>query len=257
MHVCLRLLFASQKCKTFAVLLVPAELSHRSLIFAPRGGFAVVSFLFIVSSSNPLTLFSPCTTPACRSVGENSLFRHFVPYGGSSPSRGPRRKYFRWGCFRRQKTPHLEVFFLALFGDMTPARFARFRRSRNDTADTALDAIGTPCNDRYSVTSFLSKVQPEKKGALPAAIYPFQISKKPQYLVLFLPPNFSGCQPFSRFDSQIQPISISRPFSALFPTFRTARFCLHLRVRTMTRNVLYQIHFYTHISSIPKLFRYS
>ena len=57
--------------------------------------------------------------------------------GGSSP--------------RRQKTPHLEVFFLALFGDMTPARFARFRRSRNDTADTALDAIGTPCNDRYSV----------------------------------------------------------------------------------------------------------
>ncbi len=47
-------------------------------------------------------------------------------------------------------------FFLALFGDMNPARFARFRRSRNDTADTALDAIGTPCNDRYSVTSFLT-----------------------------------------------------------------------------------------------------
>ena len=78
-------------------------------------------FLFLKSFSNPLTLFSPCTTFACRSDGENSLFRHFVPYGGSSPSRGPRRKYFRWGCFRRQKTPHLEVFFLALFGDMTPA----------------------------------------------------------------------------------------------------------------------------------------
>ena len=117
-------------------------------------------FLFYSLSSNPLTLFSPCTTFACRSDGENSLFRHFVPYGGSSPSRGPRRKYFRWGCFRRQKTPRLEVFFLALFGDMTPARFARFRRGRNDTADTALDAIGTPCNDRYSVTSFLTKVQP-------------------------------------------------------------------------------------------------
>ena len=116
-------------------------------------------FLFYSLSSNPLTLFSPCTTFACRSDGENSLFRHFVPYGGSSPSRGPRRKYFRWGCFRRQKTPHLEVFFLALFGDMTPARSARFRHSRNDTADTALDAIGTPCNDRYSVTSFLTGVR--------------------------------------------------------------------------------------------------
>ena len=44
LHVHLRLLFASQNCKTFAVLLVPAELSHRSLIFAPRGGFAAVSF---------------------------------------------------------------------------------------------------------------------------------------------------------------------------------------------------------------------
>ena len=30
------LLFASRKCKTFAVLLVPAELSRGSLIFAPR-----------------------------------------------------------------------------------------------------------------------------------------------------------------------------------------------------------------------------
>ena len=52
------LLFASQKCKTFAVLLVPAELSHRSLIFAPRGGFAAVSF-FLSFSSNPLTLLYP------------------------------------------------------------------------------------------------------------------------------------------------------------------------------------------------------
>ena len=51
-------------------------------------------------------------------------------------------------------------FFLALFWDKNPARFARFRRSRNDTADTALDAIGTPRSDRYSVTSFLTKVQP-------------------------------------------------------------------------------------------------
>ena len=32
----LRLLFASRKCKTFTVFLVPAELSHGSLIFAPR-----------------------------------------------------------------------------------------------------------------------------------------------------------------------------------------------------------------------------
>ena len=140
---------------------------------------------------------------------------------------------------------------------MNPARSARFRHSRNDTADTALDAIGTPCSDRYSVTSFLTKVQPETKGALPTAKYPFRFSHTPQYLVLFLPPNFSGCQPFFQFDSQIQPIPILCRFSALFPAFQTACFCLHLRVRTMTRNVLYQIHFYTHISSIPKLFRYS
>ena len=84
-----RLLFASQKCKTFAVLFVSAELSHRSLIFAPRGGFAVVSFLFLSFSSNPLTLFSPCTTPACRSVGENSLFRRALrSLRGSSPLAG-------------------------------------------------------------------------------------------------------------------------------------------------------------------------
>ena len=56
-------------------------------------------FLFLKSFSNPLTLFSPCTTFACRSDGENSLFRHFVPYGGSSPSTGAR------------KAPHSEVFF--------------------------------------------------------------------------------------------------------------------------------------------------
>ena len=46
-----------------------------------------------------------------------------------------------------------------MFWDKNPARFARFRRNRNDTADTALDAIGTPCNDRYSVTSFLTGVR--------------------------------------------------------------------------------------------------
>ena len=89
LHVCLRLLFASQKRKSFAVLLVPAELSHRSLIFAPRGGFAAVFFLFLSFSSNPLTLFSPCTTPACRSVGENSLFRRALrSLRGSSPLAG-------------------------------------------------------------------------------------------------------------------------------------------------------------------------
>ena len=59
MHVCLRLLFASQKCKTFAVLLVPAELSHRSLIFAPRGGFAAVSFfIFFLSLEPPDAVFA-------------------------------------------------------------------------------------------------------------------------------------------------------------------------------------------------------
>ncbi len=83
------LLFASQKCKTFAVLLVPAELSRRSLVFAPRGGFAAVSFLFLSFSSHPLTLFSPCTTPACRSVGENMLFRRALrSLRGSSPLAG-------------------------------------------------------------------------------------------------------------------------------------------------------------------------
>ena len=118
LHVCLRLLFASQKCKTFAVLLVPAELSHRSLIFAPRGGFAVVSFLFIVSSSNPLTLFSPCTTPACRSVGENSLFRRalrslrgFESLSGSPP------KVFSVGLFQAPENASSRgVFFRPVWG---------------------------------------------------------------------------------------------------------------------------------------------
>ena len=50
-----------------------------------RRGF----FLFIVSSSIPLTLFSPCTTPACRSVGENMLFRRALrSLRGSSPLAG-------------------------------------------------------------------------------------------------------------------------------------------------------------------------
>ena len=45
-----------------------------------------VSFLFLSFSSNPLTLFSPCTTPACRSVGENMLFRRALrSLRGSSP----------------------------------------------------------------------------------------------------------------------------------------------------------------------------
>ena len=53
------------------------------------GGFAAVSFLFLSFSSNPLTLFSPCTTPACRSVGENSLFRRALrSLRGSSPLAG-------------------------------------------------------------------------------------------------------------------------------------------------------------------------
>ena len=48
-----------------------------------------VSFLFLSFSSNPLTLFSPCTTPACRSVGENSLFRRALrSLRGSSPLAG-------------------------------------------------------------------------------------------------------------------------------------------------------------------------
>ncbi len=60
-----------------------------ALSFLLRGA-ASPQFLFLFSfyPSNPLTLFSPCTTFACRSDGENSLFRHFVPYGGSSPSTG-------------------------------------------------------------------------------------------------------------------------------------------------------------------------
>ena len=69
LHVCLRLLFASQKCETFAVLLVPAELSRRSLIFAPRGGFAAVSFLFLSFSSNPLTLLYPTKHTFCGGPG--------------------------------------------------------------------------------------------------------------------------------------------------------------------------------------------
>ena len=48
-----------------------------------------VSFLFLSFSSNPLTLFSPCTTSACRSVGENMLFRRALrSLRGSSPLAG-------------------------------------------------------------------------------------------------------------------------------------------------------------------------
>ena len=48
-----------------------------------------VSFLFLSFSSNLLTLFSPCTTPACRSVGENMLFRRALrSLRGSSPLAG-------------------------------------------------------------------------------------------------------------------------------------------------------------------------
>ena len=46
----------SRKCKTFAVLLVPTELPHCSLIFAPRGGFAAflrAGFLFSVGGFLP------------------------------------------------------------------------------------------------------------------------------------------------------------------------------------------------------------
>ena len=38
-----------------------------------------------------------------------SLFRHFVPCGGSSPSRGPRRKHFRWGLFQAPSSPQGEL----------------------------------------------------------------------------------------------------------------------------------------------------
>ena len=207
------------------MLLVPAELSHRSLIFAPRGGFAAVSFfIFFLSLEPPDAVFAlhdfrvqirwrKLAIPSLRSL------RGFESLTGSPP------KVFSVGLFQAPESTLLKVLFSCPVWGHDPRRFARFRRSRNDTADTALDAIGTPCNDRYSVTSFLPKVQPETKGALPVAKYPFQISETPQYLVLFLPSNFSGCQPFFRFDSQIQPIPISHRFSALFPAFRTACFC--------------------------------
>ena len=52
------LLFASQKRKSFAVLLVPAELSRRSLIFAPRGGFAAVSFFYRFFLEPPDAVFA-------------------------------------------------------------------------------------------------------------------------------------------------------------------------------------------------------
>lgn len=54
--------------------------STGAILKKPQSGF----FLFYSLSSNPLTLFSPCTTFACRSDGENSLFRHFVPYQGTT-----------------------------------------------------------------------------------------------------------------------------------------------------------------------------
>ena len=71
-------------------------------------------FLFYSLSSNPLTLFSPCTTFACRSDGENSLFRHFVPYGGSSPSTGARKHLIKG------------AFFLLCFGTRTPRALRAF-----------------------------------------------------------------------------------------------------------------------------------
>ena len=52
------LLFASQKRKSFAVLLVPAELSRRSLVFAPRGGFAAISFFLSFLPQPPDAVFA-------------------------------------------------------------------------------------------------------------------------------------------------------------------------------------------------------
>ena len=68
LHPLLRLLFASRKCKTFAVLLVPTELPHCSLIFAPRGGFAAflrAGFLFSVGGFLPFAdeVLSPHNVP--------------------------------------------------------------------------------------------------------------------------------------------------------------------------------------------------
>ena len=60
-----------------------------ALSFLLRAAASPRFLFFIVSSSNPLTLFSPCTTPACRSVGENILFRRALrSLRGSSPLAG-------------------------------------------------------------------------------------------------------------------------------------------------------------------------
>ena len=73
LHVYLRLLFASRKCKTFAVLLVPTELPHRSLIFAPRGGFAAF-FCERVSCSLWTNSYLSLTRFARRSTLHSSHF---------------------------------------------------------------------------------------------------------------------------------------------------------------------------------------
>ena len=88
--------------------------------------------------------------------------------GGSSPSTGARKHLM------------LRCFFLALFEDLNPARSARFRHSRNDTADTALDAIGTPCNDRYSGTSFLTGVRVLCEGVTPSRSHAFYYKNAPK-----------------------------------------------------------------------------
>ena len=102
----------------------------------------------------------------------------------------------------------------------------------------------------------LPRYNPKQMGHCPPQHTPSKSPKHRNILRIFSPRISLAVSP-SQFDSQIQPISILCRFSALFPAFRTACFCLHLRIRTMTRNVLYQIRFHACISSIPKLFRYS
>ena len=128
---------------------------------------------------------------------------------------------------RRQKTPHLEVFFLALFEDMTHARFARFRHSRNDTADTAEMTLRTPHWTRSAQRATIAipslrslpRYNPKQKGHCPPQHPP---SKSPKYhniLCFFFPKISLAVSLFSNLTAKYSQSQFRAVFPRISPPF--------------------------------------
>ena len=103
----------------------------------------------------------------------------------------------------------------------------------------------------------LTKVQPEKNGHCPPQHTPSKSPKHHNILCFFFPQISLAVSLFPNLTAKYS----QSQFRAVFPRF-SPPFELPVSVYISgyglcSRNVLYQTHFYTHISSIPKLFRYS